>query len=51
MAAVNQKLSMAVKGVNGEKVDERRLWEAKEREMKLLLNNYLLEKKKLESML
>jgi chromosome segregation ATPase len=51
LAAVNQKLSMAVKGVNGEKVDERRLWEAKEREMKILLNNYLLEKKKLEAQL
>jgi hypothetical protein len=49
LAAVNQKLSLAVKGVNGEKVDERRVWEAKEREMKILLNNYLLEKRKLES--
>jgi hypothetical protein len=29
-------------------VDERRVWEAKEREMKILLNNYNLEKKKLE---
>jgi hypothetical protein len=46
---VNQKLSIAVKGVNGEKVDERRVWEAKEREMKILLSNYNLEKKKLES--
>jgi hypothetical protein len=49
LTAVNQKLSLAVKGVNGEKVDERRVWEAKEREMKILLNNYLLEKRKLES--
>jgi hypothetical protein len=47
--SVNQKLSTAVKGVNSEKVDERRVWEAKEREMKLLLNNYVLEKNKLES--
>lgn len=46
--SVNQKLGLAVKGANSEKVDERRVWEAKEKEMKLLLNNYFLEKKKLE---
>ena len=32
-----------------ERVEERSLWEAKEKEMKVLLGNYFVEKKKLET--
>lgn len=45
----NLKLRAALKSANGDRLDDRRLFETKEREMKSLLNNYFIEKEKLES--
>lgn len=38
-----------MKVLETEKASEKRVWEAKEKEMKVLLNNYFIEKKKLEA--
>lgn len=38
-----------MKVLETEKASEKRVWEAKEKEMKILLNNYFIEKKKLEA--
>lgn len=47
----NVRLTTAVKACNNELTDERRTWEAKEKELKLLLNNYCLDKQRLEAIL
>ena len=49
MQSINQKLNAAMKVLETEKASEKRVWEAKEKEMKVLLNNYFIEKKKLEA--
>ena len=46
---MNQKLTVNVADLTREKADEQSLWEMKEKEMKVLLNSYYIEKKKLES--
>jgi hypothetical protein len=40
-----------VKAANSERADERRTWEASEKELKLLLNKYCLDKQHLEAVL
>jgi len=32
---------------NGDRIEDKKIWEAKEKEMKTLLNNYFVEKQKL----
>jgi hypothetical protein len=42
-------LTNAVRGAQGEKAEERRSWEAREKELKQLLNTYNVDKQKLEA--